>query len=142
MAQYVHHRSYAPRKMILKTMEGSNAQHARLDTTPAFLGSADPGLSWHLQAALERLMTTWSEAVCATARLWNTPDISEFLIEQEGDKLEPVSSFAELLDRPQGLILSQQILASLQTGIDLAEVHLQVRYLHRTLHSKRLALPC
>ena len=79
-----------------------------------------------LQAALERLMTTWSETVCATARLWNTSGISEFLIEQEGDKLEPVSTFAELLDRPQGLVLSQQILVSLQTGIDLAEAHLQV----------------
>ncbi len=82
-----------------------------------------------LQAALERLMTSWSESVSATARLWNTPGISEFLIEQEGDKLDPVSSFAELLDRPQGPMLAQQILSSMQTGFDLAEAHLQVRFI-------------
>ena len=82
-----------------------------------------------LQAALERLMTSWSESVSATARLWNTPGISEFLIEQEGDKLDPVSSFAELLDRPQGSMLAQQILSSMQTGFDHAEAHLQVQFM-------------
>ena len=71
-------------------------------------------------------MTSWSEAVSATARLWNTSGISEFLIEQEGDKLDPATPFAELLDRPQGFLMSQQILASLQSGFDLAEAHLQV----------------